>query len=124
MALPSGYVPGPRGDMGGPRRMALRDFQRKLAPVNYFTFDGFAGVYFVESLGDDFSDRRLEMFTNTLITLVFIIAISSSVVAADKRHDGVGANYRGPGPVLINRCLPADWDPYGMRCDRIEHPSA
>ena len=37
--------------------------------MNYFTFDGFAGVYFVESLGDDFSDRRLNMFTNTLITL-------------------------------------------------------
>ena len=72
------------------------------------------------------------MFTNTLIAvpisiliaLAFTLAISLSVVAADKRHDGVGANYRGPGPVLINRCLPADWDPYGMRCDRIEHPSA
>ena len=42
-------LPRARGDMGGPRRMALRDFQRKLGPVNYLTFDGFAGVYFVES---------------------------------------------------------------------------
>ena len=71
------------------------------------------------------------MFTNTLIAvpisiliaLAFTLAISLSVVAADKRHDGVGANYRGPGPVLINRCLPGDWDPHGMRCDRVEHPS-
>jgi len=43
----------------------------------------------------------------------------TNVPAADKRYDSIGA-----GPVLINRCLPGDWDPYGMRCDRIEHPSA
>ena len=73
------------------------------------------------------------MFTNTLIAvpfgiliaLAFTLAISLSVVAADQRQDGVGRDYRGPGPVLINRCLREDWDGYGLRCDSAEehHPS-
>ena len=49
------------------------------------------------------------MFTKTSIPLAFILAISSSVIAAEIRPDGV-TNDQGRLP-LINRCAPENWDP-------------
>jgi len=60
------------------------------------------------------------MFTKTSIALAFILVITSSLAAAEKRQDGAGRDHRGPGLVLINRCLPGDWDGYGLQCDSAE----
>jgi hypothetical protein len=53
------------------------------------------------------------MFTKTSIPLAFILAISSSVIAAEIRPDGV-TNDQGRLP-LINRCSPENWDPICKR---------
>jgi hypothetical protein len=56
------------------------------------------------------------MFTKASIALAVVIAICSSAVAAEKRHNGAGAYGASPSvPVL--RCVHGNWDPAGLRCE-------
>ena len=57
-----------------------------------------------------FSNGDLLMIMKTSIALAIIVAaICSNAVAAPK-HDG-------RPEVLVNRCAPGGWDPYGVRCE-------
>jgi len=58
------------------------------------------------------------MFAKITIALVIIVTLDFSTVIAQVQQRETRTDEPGIGPVLINRCLPENWDGYGTPCDK------